>query len=280
MVTFTLPSSLRELCRGQPKAFLSAFFAASSQAIKDVLKQPKHLGAESGFIGVLQTWTQDLRLHPHIHYIVPAVGIDAKGKLKLPKKPGWLARGNIFANRLRTLLLRNLQKQGILNPSEAKPLWKMQWNCDVESFGDGANAIKYLGAYLKKGPVSNTRILGDSNGSVILSVKDRQTGDSKAIAIDAAEFVRRYLQHALPQGFHAIRYYGLMHPRSKAKLDSIRRQLGIKLETKSEKTPTEPATAPLCPQCRQPMVLTGQLSRAPPVMWNLPQTRRQERPAA
>ena len=280
MVTFTLPSSLRQLCRNQPKVFLSAFFAASSQAIKDVLKQPKHLGAESGFIGVLQTWTQDLRLHPHIHYIVPAVGLDAKGKLKLPKKAGWLARGSIFANRMRTLLLQDLQKQGLLDQSQAKPLWKIQWNCDVESFGDGTNAIKYLGAYLKKGPVTQSRILGDSRGSVILSVKDRQNGDSKAISIDAAEFVRRYLQHALPQGFHAIRYYGLLHPRAKEKLASVCRQLGVRLKAKSQTKPASPDTAPLCPQCHKPMVLTGQLSRAPPSQWPHPNLREQERPAA
>jgi len=111
LVTFTLPSDLRTLCRREAKTFLSAFFAASSRAIKDVLRERRHLGGDCGFFGALQTWTQDLRLHPHIHYIVPAVAIDGSGKLKRPKRKGWLARGEVLASRMRTLLLRSLEKE-------------------------------------------------------------------------------------------------------------------------------------------------------------------------
>jgi len=283
LVTFTLPSSLRALCRREAKAFLSAFFATSSQAIKDVLKQPRHLGGECGFIGVLQTWTQDLRLHPHIHYIVPAVAIDAKGKLKFPRKAGWLARGEVFASRMRTLLLKSLEKVGHLSKSDARVLWKSKWNCDVESFGDGTNAIKYLGGYLKRGPISDSRIRGETVDSILIAIRDRDTEEEKTFAIEKAEFVRRYLQHALPRGFHAIRYYGILHSRSREKILQIRELLGIRLEAKTkEKHQDEQTPPPRCPRCRKPMEMTGQLSRAPPWERTIPRiwTRKQRRSAA
>ena len=211
LVTFTLPSALRSPCRREPRRFLSAFFAASSQAVKDVLKQRRHLGGECGFLGVLQTWTQDLRLHPHIHYIVPAVGIGTDGKVRRSRKPGWLARGEVFAARLRSLLLKSLAKEGLLPESEAAPLWRTTWNCDVEAFGDGANAIKYLGGYLRKGPISDSRILGESNGSVEISVRDRKTGERRAVGVEAAvprslrRHCRRHIRPPLPAACPASR---------------------------------------------------------------------------
>ncbi len=263
MVTFTLPSQLRPLCRHQAAAFLKLFLASSALAIKDVLKEPRHLGGECGFIGMLQTWTQDLRLHPHIHYIVPAIGIGKDGKIRRPRDPQWLASGDVFASRLKTHLLRALMEEGLLSSSETRPLWKIDWNCDVKDFGSGTNAIKYLGGYARRGPISDSRILGLRNGMVAISVKDRDTGETVPVEIEAVEFVRRYLQHALPGGFHAIRYHGFLHPRSRKKLASIREQLGAKASPKTKPPETEQEPM-LCPRCRKPMEMTAQLSRAPP----------------
>ncbi len=266
MVTFTLPSELRAPCKRLARAFLRLFFAASSQAIKDVLKNPKHLGGGCGFIGVLQTWTQDLRYHPHIHYIIPAVALGDDGKIKRPKKAGWLARGDVFAARMKTLLLKSIAAEELLLQNDIKPLWNLGFNCDVEPFGDGANAFKYLGRYLCKGPISDSRIRSSDERSTTISVKNRSTERTEIVTMDTAEFIRRYLQHALPDGFHAIRYYGFLHSRAAAKLQTIRKQLGIKAEAKSDKeeSPAPEKTLPLCPHCRKPMELVDQLSRAPP----------------
>jgi len=172
---------------------------------------------------------------------------------------------------MRTLLLQSLETEGLLSRTEAAPLWKAKWNCDVEPFGDGGNAIKYLGAYLKRGPVSDSRILGETGDSVVISVKDRKTGEKRAVAIDKAEFVRRYLQHALPRGFHAVRHYGFLHSRAKAKLASIREQLGARLQASSSKPESQDPPAPmLCPRCRKPMGMTGRLARAPPWERSIP----------
>lgn len=265
LVTFTLPAQLRGLCRYEAKAFLKAFFSSSARSVKDVLEDPRHLGGSCGFVGMLQTWTQELQLHPHIHYIVPAVALDGEGKIKRPKKAGWLAPGKVFAERLKTLLLKSLQEQGLVRSILAAELRSMDWNCDVKSFGDGANAIKYLGGYLCRGPISDSRILGAADGNVRISVRNRDTEATETRSIEAVEFVRRYLQHALPSGFHAIRYYGFMHARSKAKLASIREQLGVRSEAGAGKGEVRAEPEPmLCPRCRKPMEMTGQHSRAPP----------------
>ena len=269
MVTFTLPEQLRFLCRLYPETFYRLFFACAAQAIKDVLKQPRHLGGQCGFFGMLQTWTQELRLHPHIHFVVPAVAIDKDGKIKRPRDPKWLARGDVFASRLKTLLLKKLKKEEMLPASDISNLWKIDWNCDVENFGSGENAVKYLGSYVFKGPISDSRILACDGRTVTLSVKDRKSGELHPVEIDGVEFVRRYLQHALPSGFHRLRYHGFLHCRSKEKLQSIRQQLGtdqaqgerpeeIQAETKPEPKPM------LCPRCREPMICVGHRSRAPP----------------
>jgi hypothetical protein len=100
---------------------------------------------------------------------------------------------------------------------------------------------------------------------VTISVKNRDTDELEPRRIEGVEFVRRYLQHALPQGFHAVRYHGFLHPRAKAKLGAIREQLGVRLAAKSNKPESpEPPPPVLCPRCRKPMEMTAQLSRAPP----------------
>jgi hypothetical protein len=271
MVTFTLPSQLRGLCRYHAAAFLKLFYSCSAQAIKDVLKESRRLGGECGFIGFLQTWTQELELHPHIHYIVPGVGIDGNFKARHPKDPRWLAYGSVFAKRLRTHLLKALKREGLVPSCGLDLLWRKKWNCDVKNFGDGANAIKYLGGYARRGPISDSRILEVRGGFVTISVSNRHTDRMEARRIEGVEFVRRYLQHALPAGFHSVRYHGFLHPRSTAKLAAIREQLGVRLAAKSNKPESpDPPPPALCPRCRRPLEMTAQLSRAPPWERSIP----------
>jgi len=141
----------------------------------------------------------------------------------------------------------------------------------VRNFGDGANAFKYLGSYARRGPISDSRILGVEGSSVRISVRNRDTEELETRLIDGVEFVGRYLQHALPDGFHAVRYRGFLHPRAKAKLSAIREQLGVRLAAKSNKPESpDPPPPTLCPRCRKPMEMTAQLSRAPPWERSIP----------
>ena len=276
MVTFTLPSPLRRLCqKASAETFYRLFFACCAQTLKEVLGQRRHLGGESGFFGMLQSWQQDLRLHPHIHFIVPAVALGANGKVRFPPKAGWLARGEIFASRLRTLLLKALQKEELLSVEQAEGLWKISWNCHVEDFGSGENAIKYLGQYVSKGPLCDARILAVHNDSVSIAMKDRTSAKPYCLQLDAIEFVRRYLLHALPNRFHRIRYYGFLHSKAKKKLAQIRQQLPPTQDSSEEQNVAktqheEKAPCFTCPRCGHLMQWLGPQSRAPPpACWTL-----------
>jgi len=274
LVTFTLPAQLRPLCRAVGAVLYRLFFRAASHAIKDVLADPRHLGGQSGFMGMFQSWRQDLRLHPHIHFIVPGIGLDRDGKLLRLKRKNWLARGEVFARRLQSLLLGALREKGLLDAGQIRALWKTTWNCDVQNFGNGENALKYLGRYVFKGPVSDTRIHKISSKSVWIRVKDRKTRSWQSVEIEGVEFVRRYLMHALPSGFHRVRYYGFLHSRSREKLKLIRRQLAVAdnaPETGREKPATPEPPTYTCPRCGNTMIHIEHRSRAPPWQRRIPQ---------
>lgn len=269
MVTFTLPAQLRLLCRYAPRQFYKAFFDCAAQAIRDVLATEKNLGegVETGFFGMLQTWRQDLLLHPHIHFIVPGIGLNPKGKIAHLPDPEWLAYGSVFAHRLRTHLLKRIANENLMDRSSIEPLWKINWNCDVENFGDGENALKYLGGYVSNGPISDARIVKSSQTHVWIAVKDRDAGTTETISIEGVDFVKRYLQHALPPRFHRLRYYGFLHGRSKKKLARVRSQLEAQgIVVPKLAIPTKPKAPAIhrCPNCREPMTATGHRSRAPP----------------
>lgn len=269
MVTFTLPAAFRTLCHHDAARFYRLFFASASRSLKDVLGRARHLGAPGGFFGMFQSWTQEMRLHPHIHFVVPAVGLTAKGDLTHLQNPKWLARGDVFAARLRILLLSKIEQAGLMESAQVKALWSIKWNCDVEDFGDGENALKYLGRYVCKGPITDSRIVSVSDAGVQIRVKDRTTQQTHCVTIEGVEFVRRYLQHALPRGFHRIRYFGFMHARGKARLAVVRAQLGLGDDVPASSESDDhaagsPDGAMCCPRCGEQMLLIGHQSRAPP----------------
>lgn len=274
LVTFTLPAQLRPLCLAAGTVFYRLFFRAASQAIRDVLADPRHLGGQCGFLGMFQSWRQDLHLHPHIHFIVPGIGLDRTGKLLHLKRKGWLARGEVFAGRIQSLLLNELKEAGLIDAGQLHSLWRIPWNCDVENFGSGENALKYLGRYVFKGPISDGRIHKVGTRSVWIRVKDRKSAEWQTIEIDGLEFVRRYLLHALPSGFHRIRYYGFLHPRSRENRQLIRQQLGVadraETQERDKVVPPEPPSH-TCPHCGHKMISIEHRSRAPPWQRRIPQ---------
>ena len=268
MITLTLPAQLRPLCRNVPEKIYPLFFRCAAQAIKDILANPRYLGITAGFFGVLQTWQQNLTLHPHIHFVVPAGGLAPDGTLIIAKKQ-WLVWGGVFAKRLKNLLLTELKQQSIAKQTIINACWKIDWNADVENFGNGHNAIKYLGRYIYKSAISDSRIKRVDDTHVTFTVKDRKTGKIKHIRITGEEFLLRYFTHVLPSKIHRIRYYGFMHPRAKATLTQIQTLLKA---TPLRETPdqAEPSTPRLkCPKCGNPMAIIEHRPRAPPDKRNL-----------
>lgn len=267
MVTFTLPSELRAVLRGSRRA-MERFMRCSAQALSELLADPRRCGfTRSGFFGVYQSWRQDMHFHPHVHYIVPAAGLDAKWKLKRPQDPKFLLHAKPLALRLRTLLSNQLFDAGLIDQPLFWKLVKMDWNASVDRAGSGANAVKYLGQYVRRSVISDGRILAIEGGKVRIRVKNRDTGHYETRLIDGVEFVRRLLQHALPPRFHRVRYRGFLHARGKPALQWLQLLLDARLRPQAANTPSAPAE-PICPRCGAAMHRVRRMPRAPPAERN------------
>ena len=267
MVTFTLPEQLRAVMLGSRQA-IELFFQCSSQALQDLLANPKHTGfAHNGFFGVYQSWRQDLGYHPHIHYIVPAVGLNADEELKQLKKPQWLLPAQPLAARLRTLLANGLLASELIDPQLFGELVKMNWNVSIDPAGSGENAVKYLGNYVQRSVISDQRILAIEGDKVRIAVKNRSTGKHEPRLMAGVEFIRRYLLHALPKGFHRIRYRGFLHARGQFRLQWLQTLLDARI-CRAPKPPAPSHCDYICRRCGTAMPPVRSLARAPPAQRN------------
>jgi len=276
MVTFTLPAELRALFfTAHAKEIYQIFFRAASSALTDTLANPRWLGAKtSGFTMVLHTWNQRLHFHPHIHCIVPGAGIAADGRVVTVRNVNFLvpqpALRSIFRARFRDGFA-DLAKEHPL-PAIDPAVWQKDWGVDLKPFGTGENIIKYLGAYVCRTAIGNSRIISVSETHVSFRWKDRAHGDAQRIeTLEGAEFVNRYLRHVLPRGLRAVRYFGFCHPASKLKHERIAFHTGRVLYIgPADVAPEKPPRVVACPCCGQPMKRLLQLlpawspSRAPP----------------
>lgn len=266
MVTFTLPSELRCLFLSKhAKAAYSLFFEASSKALRDKLADQKGFkAAKSGFIGILHTWNQQLLFHPHIHYIVPGAGLDKNGKVITVPKSNYLLKLDKLIGAFRQYFREGSER---LELQVAPSVWKHQWGINIQPFGDGKNIIKYLGAYVCRTAISDSRIrsIDTKNQTITFSYKDRTDKHkvtNRLSTITGVEFTTRYLRHVLPQGLRAIRYYGYCHPAGKKTRQKIAFHTGIHLDQATAETTPEPiddaeSKTPKCKSCGNPMIKIG-----------------------
>lgn len=267
MVTFTLPEQLRPILLGSGEA-IELFFQCSSQALQELLADPKRTGfTRNGFFGVYQSWGQNMSYHPHIHYIVPAVGLKGDNTLKRLKNPQWLLPAQPLATRLRTLLVNKLLDSARIDRELFRELLKIDWNASVDPAGSGENAVKYLGAYVQRSVISDQRVLAIEGNQVCIGIKNRDTGEYKPLRMAGVEFIRRYLLHALPKGFHRIRYRGFLHARGKGKLEWLQLLLDGRLNKKAV-SPTPVDRVYVCRRCGAMMQAVKHLARAPPAQRN------------
>jgi hypothetical protein len=277
MVTFTLPEELRPLFfTPQSKDIYQLFFAAASSALSDTLANPKWLGAQtSGFTMILHTWNQRLHFHPHLHCIVPGAGIDAAGRVAAVKNANFLvpqpALRNVFRARFRDGLA-DLAKEHDL-PAIEPATWQKDWGVHLQPFGSGQNIIKYLGRYVCRTAIGDSRIVSVTDTHVSFRYKDRANGDASRVeTLEGAEFVKRYLRHVLPRGLRAIRYHGFCHPAAKAKRERVAFHTGRPLLVgPAVAAPVKPPHVVSCPCCGEPMKKLLRLlplwhsGRAPPI---------------
>jgi len=264
LVTFTVPEQLRKIIRSNQKVLYALLLRESAAALLEVGRDHKDLGAQLGLLAVLQTWTRDLRFHPHVHCVVPAGGLSADGlRWVRPKRTNYFLPEGALAMRLRTRFKEALrQDYPQLFGQIPRTVWSLDWVADVQFVGRGEPALKYLAAYVYRTALSAERILRDDGQHIAFSYRQSKDHRTRTMCLSAERFLHRFLQHVLPKGFQRVRHFGWLSPAAKTRFERIAALLDWKAPALLPPTPLPP---PLCPCCQKPMRLLGRLPRAPPL---------------
>jgi hypothetical protein len=268
MITFTIPQELRAIFRSNQKKCYNLLFKASSECLKILALDKRFLGGEIGMLGVLQTWAGNLVYHPHIHYIIPGIGISKKdNSIVFPKNKKCLIHQAPLKKNFRGKLIDMLKKSDIkayISPQ----VWDKKWTVDVREVGRGIGSLKYLSRYVYRTAITNHNILSCSRGKVTFRYKDNTTKKYKTICLPAMEFIRRFLQHTLTKGFQKVRYFGLLHPKRKQTLYSLQIILRARIKIPEQIS----KNIFICPKCghRMELVSSKNRKRAPPVEFYFP----------
>ena len=276
-VVFSLPARIADIAYQNKAVIYDILFRASAEAMTTIAADPKHLGAQIGILSVLHTWGSALNHHPHVHMIVPGGGISFDGTRWVPCRPNFLLSVEVLSCLFRRLVLERLaiahragQLQFFGNHARLSnarsfaaylaPLWSSDWVVYAKRpFGGPTEVLRYLARYTHRVAISNRRLISLDHRGVTFKWKDyRLEGPEryKQMTLDPLEFIRRFLMHVLPQGFHRIRYYGFLTSQSRARnVARIRELLAAPLIPVDaikaiDPTPEEPkAPEHPCPCC-------------------------------
>jgi Putative transposase/Transposase zinc-binding domain len=276
-VVFTLPHELSALALGNKRVIYDLLYSASAAAMLEMARDPKHLGAEIGFLGVLHTWGQNLEHHPHVHYIVPAGGLSADGSRWIGGSDRFflpiVALSRVFRGKftaaLRELFRRNkLQFHGSLQQIAAhedfrrflRRLFTSDWVVYAKPpFGGPEHVLRYLARYTHRVAISNHRLVACNDGRVNFCWRDYAHGNKhKVMTVSTHEFLRRFLLHVLPRGLVRIRHFGLFANRNRrATLDRCHALLGS-----ASVTDTTLRVDRRCPACSGVMLVVERITSA------------------
>lgn len=257
LLTFTLPDRLRSLALGQQKLIYNLLFRSAATATQRLAQDPRFVGGQIGLVGVLHTWGRNLAYHPHVHFLVPAGGLDENGRW-LSSRHNFLVPVWALSVLFRALFRDALQHTPFFDQS-ATAVWQQAWVVHCKPVGNGQAALRYLAPYIFRVAISNRRILKLADGRVAFRYFASETGKPRTCTVTATEFIRRFLQHVLPKGFVKVRYYGFFAPALRSHLHALRQQLPS--PTPASVPATEPASLPSlrpdvrCPNCGRPMTL-------------------------
>jgi len=299
-VVFTLPAEIARIAYWNKKAVYGLLFRASAQAVTTIAADPKRLGARVGMTSVLHTWGSALTHHPHVHMIVPGGGLSPRGNRWVACKPGFFLHVRVLSRLFRRLFVEGLlalhragdlaffgDLTGLSKPqvfaAYLAPMRKTEWVVYAKPpFGGPEAVLAYLSRYTHWVAISNSRLISADANTVAFRWKDyRIKSDDRQSVMRLAtpEFIRRFLIHVLPDGFHRIRHYGLLASATrKANIAKARALLGAEL-VKNEDPPTA-EIIPLtlrepCPDCGGQMRIIETFRRG-----QKPQTRAPPRQAA
>ena len=294
-VVFTLPAAVGAIAFQNKAAVYGILFRAAAETLRTIASDPRHLGAEIGGVAVLHTWGQAPQHHPHVHCIVPGGGLSPDGTRWIACPPGFFLSVKVLGRLFRRLFLGHLARAfragtlrffGDLAPltdagafaAHCAMLRGLDWVVYAKRpFGGPEQVLAYLGRYTHRVAISNSRLVGMADGTVRFRWKDyRHEGRQKVMTLDAGEFMRRFLLHVLPPGFHRIRHFGFMaNGHRAARLARCRRLLAEQIAVDERPvqrsapaacnhTPTSCHDHDACPCCGGVLRIVWAPPRAPP----------------
>jgi hypothetical protein len=297
-VVFTLPAEIAQIAYWNKNAVYGLLFRASAETVTTIAADPKRMGARIGMTSVLHTWGSALTHHPHIHMIVPGGGLSPDGTNWVACRPGFFLHVRVLSRLFRRLFLEGLSELhragqltffgdlAELTSADTFTAWlapfrKSEWVVYAKPpFGGPEAVLAYLSRYTHRVAISNARLVSADAQIVAFRWKDYRikSGDrQKVMRLATPEFIRRFLIHVLPDGFHRIRHYGLMASSTrKVNITKIRALLCVQRPEKAAASGPNAEIIPLtlrepCPCCGGPMRIIeifrrGQIpmSRAPP----------------
>ena len=264
-ITITVPAELRAVLRANQRDGYGVLMQACAAAIIELARDPRYVGGTVAVLAVLHTWTQQLSLHPHVHCLVSGGGISedattwhpARRKFLIPIK----ALAKLVRGKFRALLRR--KRPDLVIPDA---VWRIPWILHVTAWGNGEQAVlDYLARYVFRVALTNARIVDLDDQTVTIQYKERKTGRPRTCRLSGDEFMRRFLQHVLPRGFHKVRYFGLWHPAQRDNTARVRQMLQLQAPPEPDPPqelvlpsceysgagPMPPIEPRICPHCRQ-----------------------------
>mgnify|MGYP006397337235 CR=1 FL=1 len=290
-VVFTLPAEIAAIAFSNKALVYDLLFKAAAETMLTIAADPQHLGARIGITAVLHTWGSALTHHPHVHMIVPGGGISSDGGRWISSRPAFLLPVRVLGALFRRLFLtRLLQLHGAgrlaffgslahLTDRRAflrylAPVRKKRWVIYAKAPFAGPEAVlAYLAHYTHRVAISNSRLLAFDQRGVSFRYKDyRRSGADRqqVMTLESDEFIRRFLLHVLPSGFHRIRHYGLLAgTKRKDSIELARKLLAVVPPPEDGAVEEPPDIRPPCPCCGGHMVVIEtftrwQQPRAPP----------------
>ncbi len=298
-LVFTLPAEIAAIAYQNKAVVYDLLFRAAAETLLTIAADPKHLGARIGTTAVLHTWGSAMTHHPHVHMIVPGGGISLDGARWVPCRPGFLLPVRVLSRLFRRLFLTGLAEvhaagrlaffgdlDGLQDQrtfaAHLAPLRRKNWFVYAKPPFAGPEAVlAYLARYTHRVAIANSRLLRIDESGVTFRYKDYRRDERaryRTMTLAPGEFIRRFLLHVLPKGFHRIRHYGLLASAGcKANIARARELIAVPVppDPPAEDDNTDQATGaaaehrPPCPYCGGRMIIVeifegGAAPRAPP----------------
>jgi hypothetical protein len=249
-----VPETIAAIAYQNKDLVLGILFRVTAETLRTIAADPKHLGAEIGFFAVLHTWGSNLQFHPHLHCVVPGGGLSPDGQRWVSCRPNFFLHVRVLSKLFKRLFLEALQaafddaklqffqsleplREAVAFARQLDKLKACDWVVYAKQpFAGPQQVLDYVGRYTHRVAISNNRLLDIAGNQVQFKWKDYRDGSQvKTMTVSADEFIRRFLMHVMPNGFHRIRYYGFLGNRCRnRKLTECRRLLGMCTENYGE----------------------------------------------